>query len=53
MFGVEGKLAAKTPMDVYSNQAFNKMKDCLHEFQIKKKDTVWVAIMNRIREHIY
>ena len=40
-------------MDVYSLQAFQKMKDCLNEFQIKKKDTIWVHIISRIRDHIY
>ena len=47
------KLAPKTSIDKYSSAAFLRMKDCLNEFQIKKKDANWQTIISQIHDHIY
>ena len=47
------KLAPKTSIDKHSTAAFLRMKDCLNEFQIKKKDAKWQTIISQIHDHIY
>ena len=47
------KLPPKTSIDKYSSQAFHRMKECLTEFQVKKTDKNWRAIIGHIRDHIF